>query len=32
VQYIKVIVDIVVVLDFDTALADFDIYRKGNIL
>ena len=25
-------VDIVIVSIFDTALADFDIYRKGNIL
>ena len=25
-------VDIVIVLIFDTALADFDIYRKGDIL
>ena len=25
-------VDIVIVSTFDTALEDFDIYRKGNIL
>ena len=25
-------VDIVIVSIFDTALADFDIYQKGNIL